>query len=326
MKGNLLRKAVAVFVAVSIAFAVIAVLKISSRASGDVVINETNFPDLMFRLYVKETFDNSPRDNKLSSSEIEAAKSIIILNNTISDMKGIEFFSSLEKLETRHGDFTELDLSNNSKLREVTSQYGKLEKIDLSGCADLERLSLAQNKIAFIDLSYNTKLKEAELNNNELTSVNVNGCEALERLDLYTNKLTEIDLTANTSLVILDCGNNGFVKMDITNNKGLSELWIDNNPLEEIDISNNGNILDAYQNGKEIDQVYKAGDSGNGHKVYQKDEKRFSIDPSVTVNTGDQVTSEVAGDATFLDHIKAIFDADGIGYLFAQLIRISVWG
>ena len=47
----------------------------SLEAAGDVAINATNFPDEIFRQYVKDNFDTN-KDGKLDSKEIANAKYI----------------------------------------------------------------------------------------------------------------------------------------------------------------------------------------------------------------------------------------------------------
>jgi hypothetical protein len=308
MEGSLIKKFATALLALTVTFGVVAVADTTSRALGDIEINETNFPDPAFRLYVSEKFDNNPKDNRFSQAEIDNAKNISVLNCKMSSLKGIEFFTSLEKIETSHGRFKELDLSQNTKLKVVSSHNGVLEKIDLSGCKDIERVILYQNRLVSLDLSDKKELVEVDCKNNALTSVNVTGATSLETLELFKNKLTEIDVSSNRSLKILDFGHNDIVDIDIRNNSNLTELWTDNNPIGSVDISRNSHITDVYQNGKLIDQVLEADDGSKDFHVYQKDQMRFSVDASVAVSTGANAAADDLKAATFLDYVRIYLD------------------
>ena len=80
-------------------------------AGGDVEINETNFPDEVFRKYVKSCDSN--KDNKLSPDEIKKETDCILRDQGIKNLKGIEYFTALEYLSCPNNQLTELDLSKN---------------------------------------------------------------------------------------------------------------------------------------------------------------------------------------------------------------------
>jgi len=65
---------------------------------GYIAINEKNFPDENFRNNVWWDL-NTNRDDHFSPSEIANAKGIICDNNEISNLKGIQFFTEIWKLD-----------------------------------------------------------------------------------------------------------------------------------------------------------------------------------------------------------------------------------
>ena len=64
---------------------------------GDVEINATNFPDATFMAYVK-TFDTD-NNGILSQAELAAVTEIDVKEKEIANLKGIEYFTKLEKLD-----------------------------------------------------------------------------------------------------------------------------------------------------------------------------------------------------------------------------------
>ena len=67
--------------------------QVALAATGDVVINETNFPDAGFRGYISENFDQDG-NGSLSSAEIADAKEIRLVGTNVSNLSGLSFFTS----------------------------------------------------------------------------------------------------------------------------------------------------------------------------------------------------------------------------------------
>ena len=100
--------------------------------AGDIAINETNFPDEKFRGIVEtETYDKD-KNGSLSLSERESATWIQCNNQGIGSLKGIEYFSKLDKLECNNNNLTTLDLSANTQLTKLQCNKNQLTSLDLS--------------------------------------------------------------------------------------------------------------------------------------------------------------------------------------------------
>ncbi|MBP5492957.1 MAG: DUF4214 domain-containing protein [Clostridiales bacterium] len=83
-------------------------------SDADIVINEINFPDAVFRNLISK-FDS---DNSLAFNpdELDAVTTIDCSEKSITDLKGIEFFTNLEKLQCFSNQLTYLDISKNKEL------------------------------------------------------------------------------------------------------------------------------------------------------------------------------------------------------------------
>lgn len=72
--------------------------KVESTTPALIEINETNFPDDVFRAWVTENCDKAPeggeKDGCLDDEEIAAQKVIGINDKDIEDLKGIEYFTA----------------------------------------------------------------------------------------------------------------------------------------------------------------------------------------------------------------------------------------
>lgn len=85
---------------------------------GGTAINEENFPDSVFRTYVEESFDKDGSGD-LSEEEIAAATNISVSDKGIRSLSGISCFTELVSLDCSWNELTSLDLSGNTKIKEL---------------------------------------------------------------------------------------------------------------------------------------------------------------------------------------------------------------
>ena len=102
-----------------------------------VEINETNFPDANFRKLVSNNFDLS-RDGWLTDFEIERVTEIEFLAENITDAKGIEYFTSVKRIDLYANDIASIDLSANTELEYLNLDKNRqLTSLDLDGIKNL---------------------------------------------------------------------------------------------------------------------------------------------------------------------------------------------
>ena len=216
-----------------------------------VSIDETNFPDENFRNYILA--QDYGKDGYLTDTEIAAVKSIDVSNKNIADLKGIEFFTALEKLWCNDNQLTELDLSQNTALKELRCQKNKLTSLDLSQNTKLTFLDCGSNLLTALDLSQNRDLKTLLCNSNQLASLdalNVSNNTELTYLACYNNQLAGLDVSNNTALTKLYCRDNQLTTLDFSKNTKMEDLDCSGNQLTALDVSNNTALteLDCYNN------------------------------------------------------------------------------
>ena len=218
---------------------------ISAVQNVDIEINEENFPDPIFREFVKR-FDKSPKDDKLSQSEIDAVTRINCTgffdkedDKKIKRLKGIEYFTSLKYLDCSYNLLTELDLSSNTALETLDCDKNRLTKLDVSSNMALETLRCYQNQLTELDVSNKTALETLYCGLNQLTKLNVSNSTELEYLEFQSNQLTKLDVSNNTALKDLNCGANQLTELNVSKNPALETLKCYSNQLTELDVSNN---------------------------------------------------------------------------------------
>ena len=190
--------------------------------SAGVTIDNTNFPDANFRTVVKK-FDTN-QDSSLSDTEIAAVKKINCSNKGITNLKGIEYFTSLNILWCTDNQLTALDVSENTALTKLNCCFNKLTSLDVSKNTALTILECNANRLTSLDVSKNTALTELNCSINKLTALDVSKNMALTELYCNDNQLTSLDLSNTNIMNDPNCGNN------------IYQIVVDNDPTFDLSI------------------------------------------------------------------------------------------
>ena len=212
---------------------------------GDIAIDETNFPDENFRDNVWWDL-NTNRDDHFSPSEIANAKGIICDNNEISNLKGIQFFTEIWKLDCYYNNLKTIDLSHNKKLSYINCHHNQLKELDVSGLPLLETFYCNYNELPSINVSKNEKLEDFNCQNNHLDTLNVSQNKELVKLSCGHNNLTELDVSENKKLKTLGCYENKLRNLNLGNQIELEWLSCGTNPLSVLDVSANTKLKELY--------------------------------------------------------------------------------
>ena len=109
-------------------------------------INSFTFPNNAFREYMYST--SIGKDSVLTYSEIAATKTLLLTSMpSITNLKGIEYFTELENLYCYGDGLTSLDLSANTKLKTLWASNNSLWTLDLSNNTALNEVYIHLNRI-----------------------------------------------------------------------------------------------------------------------------------------------------------------------------------
>ncbi len=213
---------------------------------GAVIINEMNFPDAVFRQYVAEICDlpnplDGTKDGILSERELNEITYVDVSgsNQTISDLRGIEYFYNLKYLSCDANQLIELDVSKNTLLEVLYCSFNQLTELDVSENTVLEFLHCSGNQLTGLDLSQNAALREVMCENNQLTELDISENTALTYLDCSNNQLIGLDVSKNALLKSLYCSYNQLKEFNVSKNTLLKTLYCDCNQLKGLDVSKN---------------------------------------------------------------------------------------
>ena len=140
----------------------------------------TYVPDDNFEAYLEANGMGNGKlnDDYVTTSNINGVTQLIFDGFGITDLTGIEDFSSLTSLDISHHILLGLDLSNNTALVSLVlngdiNGFSQLTSLDVSMLTDLISLTFTYSSISDIDLSNNTALTFLGCWGNKLTSLDV---------------------------------------------------------------------------------------------------------------------------------------------------------
>ena len=120
-------------------------LPLALAAWADIQINESTFPDELFRSYIlSQTYGE---DGILTGDEIEGVTFIFATERGFQSLKGIEYFTSLTSLYCSGNQLTELDVSALKELTSLICSSNQLTSLNVAGCAQLLSINISQNQI-----------------------------------------------------------------------------------------------------------------------------------------------------------------------------------
>lgn len=186
-----------------------------SEISDMVSVDRDHFPDNKFRHWILENVDVDGNEI-LSEEEISQITEMDISSLGLDDIKGVELFANLERLNCSENMIRLLDLSGNKKLR---------------------FLDCSKNELNRLDLFYQTELKVLNVSGNPVMELALESLPLLEELDVSRTALSGLDISANTKLRILKCQEASIFNLEFSNNLLLEEIYCRQSALSELDVS-----------------------------------------------------------------------------------------
>ncbi len=169
---------------------------------------------------------------------------------SLTSLKGIGYFSSLEELRVAYQKLTSLDLGDNKKLVKADVSHNPIIALNVSGLAGLADLNVSGNNLSALNLDGCIKLRalavdcplvsfdsalpaleELSLKNTVLTALNLGNCPNLKNLRLTDNAaLASLDISGCGALESLYVSGGKLASLNISTNTKLSSLQLANLP------------------------------------------------------------------------------------------------
>lgn len=150
----------------------------------------TNIPDVAFEnALIEQNFDDV-QDGKVLNSKISGIRNLILDDKGISNLSGIDSFTTLENLSVRENSLTTLDLSRNSLLKFIWAEDNELTSLNVNNLIILEKIGADRNGLTQINVATNGALQLLNLSENDLISIDVSNNNELTDFTVVNNPLS----------------------------------------------------------------------------------------------------------------------------------------
>jgi Leucine-rich repeat (LRR) protein len=143
--------------------------------SAGINAQNVNIPDANFKAYlVGNAAINTSGDTEIQVSEASAFTGTINCSSlSITDLTGIDAFTSLNQLWCFSNSLSSIDVSQNITLKKLFCSYNTLSNLNTSQNTQLIEIECDNNLLSTLDLSQNTTLSYLFCQDNVLNSLNV---------------------------------------------------------------------------------------------------------------------------------------------------------
>ena len=241
-----------------------AMLMVPSVSAYAANMDETKFPDPVFREYVEAEVDTD-KNGVLSESEIMAVERIVLEDSSLKSLQGIELFSHLKELDVSGNDLSNIYLGSNIRLEKLDCSNNKLAYLNVDSNINLKELDCggAEQEYTFLNLRNNSRLQNLICKNHAgLSSVNIKNSTLLETLDLSGSGITILDLSGNQvmetldlkgvrELVDLNLSRTKLKSVDLSYNFSLTNLDLSYSNIETLNMNNNTNLISLNLQGNQ---------------------------------------------------------------------------
>ena len=131
-----------------------------------------------------------------------------------------------------------LNLSNDhSSLYKIVSYYSEIEALDLSTCPNLTYLEAHGMKLKAIDLTPCPELDYLWLKFNEVAELDLTNCTKIQEVQIGYNKIEKLDMSKCPEVKLLEVAGNALTEVNLDGCTKLQSLDVSMNKLTEIDLS-----------------------------------------------------------------------------------------
>jgi len=219
----------------------------SNPNAGKTYVPDDNFEQALIDLGYDDLLDDYVLTNKINT-----IITLEINDRGISDLTGIEDFTSLRNLWCTNNLLTGVNLSNSSNLEVLAIRYNQLTSLNLLNNLNLVTLVANNNQLTSLDISKNSMLDYLNIEANQLTSLNVFNNPVLTYINIINNRFTSLDVSKNSKLTILRIDLNQISSIDVSNNLELGVLHAGYNQLTSLDVTNNNLLYNFYANNNQL--------------------------------------------------------------------------
>lgn len=168
--------------------------------------DDDNFYKCVIDQYNEKNGKSISYDTSLTEEELLTIKSLVCSGKNkdkselIMSVKGIEKLSNITLLDLNGNDLKTINLSSNTKLKQLYLDFNELTELDVSNNNELKYLSILSNKIEDLNLEKNIELEYLQARGNLIKNISFLNNSKLRTFNIMDNNLLSLDLFNNKNL------------------------------------------------------------------------------------------------------------------------------
>ncbi|RSX54721.1 internalin-related protein [Bifidobacterium dolichotidis] len=260
MKNNMKKVAIAASTALATVIIPFSVgSAVAETVDGNIPINETTFPDEVFREYVAGVWDLD-EDGSLSDEE-RLQVGAVVCNfgdfswDQIQSLQGIEYAPNLEMITAVGNAISSIDISKNLNLEYLSLDENPITSIDISQNPNLSGLHISRSNLNEINTSQNPDLTFLDVSNTNISSIDVGSNKNLQGLYVSGNQISSINTSQNPELTVLDASDCDLSDLDVSANPLLESLFVADNNLTALDIAANTKLTKINASSNNLNEL-----------------------------------------------------------------------
>ena len=216
-------------------------------------VDVTHNPKLEYLDFSLSGNDNPDKFGVIESIDLSKNPRLKVLHCEASNKNGkgltqldLTHAPELEELYCPFNLLTSLDLSKNTKLRQLNLLRNPIEKLDVTHCPDIEMIYCAYSKIKELDLSNSHKLSFLRCHNCDLQKLDISAT-VMSYLDAKDNHIKEFIVgdkvfdtpsgNENKPYLYINVSHNEICSINVAKQSHLAWLDVTGNRLSSLDIS-----------------------------------------------------------------------------------------
>lgn len=198
-----------------------------AAGGGTTYVPDNNFEQALITLGL-----DCALDDYVFTSNISNLTELNIEGKAITNLTGIEAFSSLQDLYCKDNNLTSLDVSMLSNLRFLDLENNSLTSLNIKGLNNLTQVICWFNNLTTLDLSDTPNLVYLDCDFNDFTSLDVSKLTHLVDFYCSGNQLTSMDVRGLTDLDYFECTENALLTcilvddLEAANAKTIADQWV----------------------------------------------------------------------------------------------------
>ena len=212
-----------------------------------------NIPDANFKAKLIALGVDTNSDGNIQQSEALATNNLDLSSSNISDLTGIQAFTSLSGLYCQSNELTSLNISGLNNLTYFNCSYNQIAILSING-GNFTTFNCSGNQMNSLTATNISCSSVFECGNNNLTYLNISN-SSFFLLNCSNNQLSTLSLSSTIISFELNCSNNQINNLDLTG-KLFSNFICDNNLLTTLDVSTCTNLNLFFCNGNPLTSLF----------------------------------------------------------------------